>query len=284
MSQLVVQQILFLKKTCRRPSLFDAEIVRDDQTQIMRLLFLQFLSTTVMKTKSSNLIVARHFLMAKWINESQEKEIDDVSDNSIKSVLDSDSDKGVNIDPIFTYFLDSWYLENESKNSRNQNEQLSIEGISKLIMELYVTNSKLVSSFPRLLSVILSLMEDNENTSLRKLAVRAISHVVQVDSALMSQPAIRNAVAKRFQDDAISVREASVSLVGIFLSCEQNLVNVFHNLLLARLLDNGISVVSSLSNILNVLIFLCLYFLIICFLRFSVISTLLEEESGKNFV
>ena len=127
-------------------------------------------------------------------------------------------------------------------------------------------------------------MEDNENTSSRKLAVRAISHVVQVDSALMSQPAIRNAVAKRFQDDAISVREASVSLVGIFLSCEQNLVNVFHNLLLARLLDNGISVVSSLSNILNVLIFLCLYFLIICFLRFSVISTLLEEESGKNFV
>ena len=79
--------------------------------------------------------------MAKWINESQEKEIDDVSDNSIKSVLDNDSDKGVNIDPIFTYFLDSWYLENESKNSRNQNEQLSIEGISKLVMGIYVTNS-----------------------------------------------------------------------------------------------------------------------------------------------
>ena len=51
--------------------------------------------------------------MAKWINESQEKEIDDVSDNSIKSVLVNESNKGVSIDPIFTYFLDSWYLENE---------------------------------------------------------------------------------------------------------------------------------------------------------------------------
>ena len=119
-------------------------------------------------------------------------------------------------------------------------------------MELYFTNSKLVSPFPRLLSFILSLMDDNENTSLRKLAIRTISHFFQVDSVLMSQPAIRYTVANRFQDDAISIREAFVSLVGILLFCEQNLVNVFHNLLLARLLDNWITVVSSLSNILNV--------------------------------
>ena len=130
-------------------------------------------------------------------------------------------------------------------------------------------HSKLVSSFPHLLSVILSLMEDNENTSSRKLAVRA---------------SIQNTVSKRFQDDAISVREASVSLVGIFFSCEQNLVNVFHNLLLARLLDNRISVVRSLLNILNVSICLCLYFLIIFLLSFSIISALLEEESVKHFV
>ena len=128
-------------------------------------------------------------------------------------------------------------------------------------------HSKLVSSFPHLLSVILSLMEDNENTSSRKLAVRA---------------SIQNTVSKRFQDDAISVLEVSVSLVGIFFSCEQNLVNVFHNLLLARLLDNRISVVRSLLNILNVSICLCLYFLIIFLLSFSIISALLEEESVKH--
>ena len=58
------------------------------------------------------------------------------------------------------------------------------------------------------------------------------------------QPKDRDAVVRRFQDIAISVREAAVTLVGIYVLLVPSLANVFHRPLTLRLRDNGISVVS----------------------------------------
>lgn len=63
------------------------------------------------------------------------------------------------------------------------------------------------------------------------------------------QPKVRDAVAMRFQDAAISVREAAVTLVGIYVLQVPSLANVFHRPLTLRLSDSGISVVSIVTSI-----------------------------------
>ena len=54
----------------------------------------------------------------------------------------------------------------------------------------------------------------------------------------------RDAVAMRFNDEAISVREAAVNLVGTFVLQAPESAKTFHQPLLVRLSDPGVSVVS----------------------------------------
>ena len=79
-------------------------------------------------------------------------------------------------------------------------------------------------------------------TSLRKLSLKAFLQVVYVDQALMTQPSVRKEVSRCFHDEAISVREAAVSLVGDYAIHSPNLAAAFHAPLLERMVDKGISV------------------------------------------
>jgi len=58
----------------------------------------------------------------------------------------------------------------------------------------------------------------------------------------MLQISLRQAVARRFSDEAISVREAAVSLVGCYVLQDPKVASAFHSSLIARLSDVGISV------------------------------------------
>jgi cohesin loading factor subunit SCC2 len=66
--------------------------------------------------------------------------------------------------------------------------------------------------------------------------------VVQVDPSLMLQISLRQAVARRFQDEAISVREAAVTLVGCYVLQDPKVASAFHSSLITRLGDVGVSV------------------------------------------
>ncbi|KAI2490143.1 HEAT repeat associated with sister chromatid cohesion [Fragilaria crotonensis] len=107
---------------------------------------------------------------------------------------------------------------------------------------LAATKSDLVASFPRQIGLLIQFMADEAFVSIRKLAVKALSQVVDADSKLMLHPALKNAVSARFADEAKSVREAVVGLVGSFVVCRPELANAFHSSFLARLLDEGVSV------------------------------------------
>lgn len=58
----------------------------------------------------------------------------------------------------------------------------------------------------------------------------------------MLKGSLRQAVARRFSDEAISVREAAVSLVGCYVLQDPKVASAFHTSLIARLSDAGISV------------------------------------------
>lgn len=58
----------------------------------------------------------------------------------------------------------------------------------------------------------------------------------------MIYPFVRNAVTKRFSDEAISVREAAVSLVGLYVVHSPAVANAFHPAFMVGLQDSGVSV------------------------------------------
>lgn len=66
--------------------------------------------------------------------------------------------------------------------------------------------------------------------------------VTDADPKLMIYPFVRNAVAKRFSDEAISVREAAVSLVGLYVVHSPAVANDFHQAFMIGLQDPGVSV------------------------------------------
>ena len=69
-----------------------------------------------------------------------------------------------------------------------------------------------------------------------------LRQVIEADPTLMLQPSVKKAVSQRFADDAKSVREAAVSLVGTFVVQTPEVASAFHSSLLRCLTDEGVSV------------------------------------------
>jgi cohesin loading factor subunit SCC2 len=200
-----------------------------DDVYVMRQLLLNFLAST----KSPLNKAAREVHLAQWIEECEQARRS--SDGNI--VIDAEVKEAS--------YLDLWHLPNQDGSDNamvTKKKYLTDEGNGKLMESLAAINSDLSTSFPRLLGVILGLMGDPNSTVLRKLALKAISTIMLVDPKLMHQKMVSAAVAQRFQDEAISVREASVSLVGTFVLQSPNSAVGFYPLLLDKLHDEGVSV------------------------------------------
>eukprot|EP00559_Dactyliosolen_fragilissimus_P006500 CAMPEP_0184859868 /NCGR_PEP_ID=MMETSP0580-20130426/4833_1 /TAXON_ID=1118495 /ORGANISM="Dactyliosolen fragilissimus" /LENGTH=1965 /DNA_ID=CAMNT_0027356725 /DNA_START=12 /DNA_END=5909 /DNA_ORIENTATION=+ len=257
----IIEQSNFLSRRCgKKDTSKSAEDNKVDECNIMRLLLLNCLSNRVFETKSSHLRSARQFHLSNWIGQLEKQRTfrDCVDEKSItRSKTEKSCDKigKLDINLMTTFFLENWCLDSYSLKSapkstrplsteyrKEQCSFLSNQGNSKVMLALHIFNSDLFINFSRLLGLIVALMGDDDNTSLRKLAVRAISNIVQVDSSIMGQPKVRDAVGQRFNDESISVREASVSLVGSYILLEPKLAGLFHNALLKKLIDSGVSV------------------------------------------
>lgn len=66
--------------------------------------------------------------------------------------------------------------------------------------------------------------------------------MTDADPQLMVYAVVRKAVTKRFSDEAISVREAAVSLVGLYVVHSPGIANAFHHAFMVGLNDPGVSV------------------------------------------
>ena len=200
-----------------------------DDVYVMRQLLLNFLAST----KSPLNKAAREMHLARWIDECEQAR----GSNDRNTVIDAEVKE--------VTYLDLWHLPNQDSSDNGlvaKKKYLTDEGNGKLMESLAAINGDLSTSFPRLLGVILGLVGDVNSTALRKLAVKAISTIMLVDPKLMHQKMVSAAVAQRFQDEAISVREASVSLVGSFVLQSPNSAVGFYPLLLDKLHDEGVSV------------------------------------------
>jgi cohesin loading factor subunit SCC2 len=258
-------------------------LLNEDKIHVMRVLLLNTLSQQEKSTKSSFSKNSRQFHIAKFVRDLEMVRLQNLKANGNTSEIMS-----VSSDAVCMHFLDLWDCNNAKSNDSivtqlgtstksQQKECLTEEGNSKLILTLNTSKSELVASFPQLLGVIILLMGDENLSSLRKLAVKALSQIVRVDSSVMSKEQIRDAVAKRFNDGSISVREAVVSLVGSYVLQTPELAKIFHAPLLLRLNDNGVSVVRGTSTFFQLLTNLDLNSN-----SQQLFYKLIEEEGNKN--
>ena len=214
----------------------DKDLKENERVHIMRIVLLNFISHQLERSQSMWLRDAQQFHIAKFVKDCEK--IDNTK-NHRPSISHSQ-------------YLDMWNVNSEhytrsrdlSSTSAMSHEYLSEAGNTKVMIALNASKSLLAANFPRILGVLVALMGDEDVTYLRKGSIKAISQVMQADSSLMSKRMIRDAISKRFKDNAISVREAVVTLVGVYVLQTPDLAKLFHDVLVERLSDNGISVVS----------------------------------------
>lgn len=210
------------------------EFGHDDKVHIMRSLLIKFMGHNIETENQRAIEIARNFHLARFIHELQDSQNRNHTEINIFSQ-----------DSICKYYSTVWNtaVEDSSKYMKGHEcEYLSQEGNAKLMLTLNASKSSLVANFPSVLGVIVTLMGDEGTVALRKLALKALSQIVSVEPSIMSRIQIRDAVSMRFHDSAISVREAAVSLVGVYVLRMPESAHMYHDPLLHRLSDSGVSV------------------------------------------
>lgn len=203
-------------------------LTKYDHNNVLRQFLLSYLSRNALTSPSPQADRAREFFIATWVKD-------------INLEQNEGKDTGAfDLNLIRAHAIAQWQPPTVQQQY-NLNAQLTEHGNKRTLASL-VASSELSTSFPRLLGVLLRLMGDSSTTSLRKLSLKSFLRVVNNDPSLMTHSSVKKEVARCFHDDAISVREAAVGLVGDYVLHSPNLAKVFHAPLLERMKDKGISV------------------------------------------
>ena len=242
-----------------------------DESYCMRRLLIDYLSITTRKSGLVGLQYAYEFQLARWWDEISQKSGEGGSGPSTTSTTPGRS-------PLLMRLLELWDPRESSdlialgQNSLNgMLHCLSDEGRTRIMLHVAGTQSRLLVSHRSQVALFVNqLIGNKKNAMIRKLALKAIekvrrastvhfaeydlhivcynhltnfhSQVTDADPKLMIYPFVRHAVTKRFSDDAISVREAAVSLVGQYVVNAPAVANAFHQAFMIGLQDEGVSV------------------------------------------
>ncbi len=100
---------------------------------------------------------------------------------------------------------------------------------------LYLALMKpLLSSFDGLMSCVLGALGDQQ-TKFRLRALKALASVIESDLGILGESKVQAAVRSRFWDQAISVREAAVDLVGKFIVDKAEYADQYYEIILERM-------------------------------------------------
>jgi hypothetical protein len=138
-------------------------------------------------------------------------------------------------------------MSSDSRASRSSNAQrlrLGFQG---------VCFSNCFASWEKQLKQILAIMSVG-SVQARKKALETLKTLVQVQPALLTRPAVRLAMRQRLQDKSISVRAATVELLGQHILQDPSLASNYADVLLTKLHDSGLSVRKSAVNTLHKLL------------------------------
>ena len=138
--------------------------------------------------------------------------------------LSNRSNAEVNLEHVHNFYLHTWEYDNGGDITCLQNQSagtvtakarlaLSTANTENLCRTLAVENG-VVFRTDRCIKLLAQLL-NSKTTSVRKVAIKALSTIAEQDPALIARHRlVQRAVVNRLQDAQISVREAAVELVG----------------------------------------------------------------------
>jgi cohesin loading factor subunit SCC2 len=212
----------------------------------VRRLLIDHLFLLHAKTEQTVVKDAYQFQLARWLNNFR------LSNSQAPQSGKQEDEASVAL-AFVSFLLDIWdpaEMHQERGVSTSKMLRLSDEGRGRMMVDVMTNLSGLLSSFQSQVAYILSLLDDS-NTRFRKLSLKAIERIANADPSLMLKSKFRKAVFHRFSDEAISVREAVVSLVGNYVIQSPEVANAFHQAFVVGLSDPGISVKKRTINVLH---------------------------------
>lgn len=231
--------VLDQAKVFARSSGGSQALTTKDHNHVMRQFLLSHLSRNAQSSPSPQADRARELFIAIWVKE-------------LTMEMKGWGKPGTfDLEMVRSHVVAQWSPPTSRMEQHRRPKSFLTEDGNQRVISSLVASSELSASFPRLLGVLLKLMGD-KIASLRKLSLKAFLQVVNVDPALMAQPSVRKEVSRSFHDEAISVREAAVSLVGDYVLQSPNIAIAFHGPLLERMMDKGISVRKRYDSLLSV--------------------------------
>ncbi|XP_057817132.2 sister chromatid cohesion protein SCC2 isoform X2 [Cryptomeria japonica] len=137
----------------------------------------------------------------------------------------------------------------------------------------------LARGFDKILDRLLVSLQENSPT-LRAKALRAVSTIVEADPGVLGDTHVRCAVEGRFLDSAISVREASVELVGRHIVSRPDVAEKYFNKVAERIMDKGVSVRKRVIKIIRDICIMQCNFAKTTDAYYHIISRISDEETS----
>ena len=127
--------------------------------------------------------------------------------------------------------------------------RLSEKGTVKLVRQ-YLLSFDLGRIFLHIQDTILGLLTEKQPLTRAK-AIKSICAIVTADPDCLVEGMIKSIVTERLLDSSISVREATVELLGKFVTYKSEFSDIYYAALLERLKDKGSSVRKKVIKILR---------------------------------
>lgn len=112
---------------------------------------------------------------------------------------------------------------------------------AELITQYLASKRTFSQSFDQFLKHILIVLRET-SIAIRTKAMKCLTAIVEADSSVLGRTDMQIGVNHSLLDHSTSVREAAVDLIGKFVLSRPELIDKYYSMLLARILDTGVSV------------------------------------------
>lgn len=210
----------------------DLTQIDDDELFNLQMSLINYLDTLV--TNDSALKYSKCFLVAQWLKEMNNQSMD------ASNQLEHGQERMLKHDKVEENRKRLYELI-ETKFSSNLLDANEAFILSKYLCSLKKTLDK---NFDYYLVNILSLSGGSSDvpTQVRSKAIKCLSLIIEADPQILLKQKVFACVEANFLHQTISVREASVDLIGRFITLKPELTNHYYKLLSDRILDVGVSV------------------------------------------
>lgn len=190
-------------------------------------------------SNDQSLQFSKYFLVAQWLKELNQLNAEMTSNSNIEHDQDrvkTHAELELNRKKIFALL------------SQKDLQCPNLDPTEAFILSKYLSSLKktLDKNFDYYLINILNLTgggsDANTPTQVRSKAIKCLSLIIEADPQILLKQKVFSCVESNFLHQTISVREASVDLIGRFITIMPELTNHYYKLLSERILDVGVSV------------------------------------------